>query len=284
MPTNKNLVAPREPGVDTASEVNRWRQRVTELLNRDDTDYLLEVAKGNVRGHSIYRKFGRIDAILATTPADVWEYGITTGAEEYTFSTTAAIDTISSSNAADNELLYVEGLDIDYKTVIQTINLNGQNKVTLATPLFRFNRAFNANGTNFLGSVYIYEDTAIVAGSPTDVTKVRGFISANGQQTLQGVYTVPAGSDAYLYELKTAMGGRKSGFATYEAFLRPVNGVFLIKDTHDLTATGTSYRTDVFSAPRKFPAKTDFKPKITVDTNGIGFSIAFVLVLVEEGF
>jgi hypothetical protein len=80
------------------------------------------------------------------------------------------------------------------------------------------------------------------------------------------------------------MGGRKAGYATYEAFLRGVGGIFLIKDTHDLSATGTSFRNDVFAAPRLFPAKTDFKPKISVDTNGIGFSIAFVIVLVKEGF
>jgi hypothetical protein len=78
------------------------------------------------------------------------------------------------------------------------------------------------------------------------------------------------------------MGGRKTGFATYEAFLRTVGNIFLIKDTHDLSATGTSYSNDVFTAPRFFPEKTDFKPKITVDTNGIGFSIAIVVLLVDR--
>jgi hypothetical protein len=111
---------------------------------------------------------------------------------------------------------------------------------------------------------------------------VRGFISISGQQTLQAIYTVPAGVSAFLYELKTSLGGRKAGFASYEAYLRTVGGIFLIKDAFDLTATGTSALSEVFKTPRFFPEKTDFKPKITVDTNGIGFSVSFVVVLVEN--
>jgi hypothetical protein len=133
-------------------------------------DFMLEVARGNVPGHEIYRKFGRISSIQTGTPADCWEYGITPGAEEYTFSTTAAIDTVSSDNAADTELITIIGLDANYIEVTQSVNLNGQNKVTLATPLLRFNRALNANGTPFLGNVYIYEDGAITGGVPNVVT------------------------------------------------------------------------------------------------------------------
>jgi hypothetical protein len=130
--------------------------------------------------------------------------------------------------------------------------------------------------------VYIYENTALSGGVPIIFTLVRGYISANGQQTLQSMYTVPAGKDAYLYELKTSMGGRKTGFATYEAFLRTFGSIFLIKDTHDLSATGTSYANDIFTAPRLFPEKTDFQPKITVDTNSIGFAVSFVVILVDK--
>jgi hypothetical protein len=244
-------------------------------------DFFLEIAEGHVAGHSIYRKFGRIASIQSATPADCWEFGVNAGAEEYTFSTTDAIDSISSSDAGDTELVTIVMLDIDFNEFTQTVNLDGQNRVAL-TPGLRFNRAFNANGTLFVGNVYIYENTAIVGGVPTDVTLVRGFISISGQQTLQAIYTVPAGQSAFLYELKTSLGGRKAGFASYEAYLRTEGGIFLIKDAFDLTATGTSALSEVFKAPRFFPEKTDFKPKITVDTNGIGFSVSFVLILVDN--
>jgi hypothetical protein len=244
-------------------------------------DFMLEIAKGNVLGHSIYRKFGRIASIQATTPADCWEYGVTSGAELYTWSTTAAIDSISSSNAADTELISITMLDANYVEFTQTVNLQGQTRVPI-TPGLRLNRVYNANGSATLGDVYVYENTAIVAGVPTDVTKVRGFFSISGQQSLQSIYTVPAGKSAYLYELKTSMGGRKVGFATYEAYLRTVGSIFLIKDTFDLSATGTSSQSEVFGTPRFFPEKTDFRPLITVDTNDLGFSVSFVLVLVDN--
>jgi hypothetical protein len=244
-------------------------------------DFFLEIAEGRVAGHSIYRKFGRIASIQTATPADCWEFGITPGAELYTWSTTEAIDSISSSDAGDTEEITITMLDIDYVEFTQIAVLDGQNRVAI-TPGFRFNRAYNSNGTPTAGNVYIYENTALSGGVPIDVTLVRGYISINGQQTLQSMYTVPAGKNAFLYELKTSMGGRKTGFATYEAFLRTVGSIFLIKDTHDLSATGTSYANDIFTAPRLFPEKTDFQPKITVDTNSIGFAVSFVIILVDN--
>ena len=284
--TEPYITAPRESKIATMFPVLwRWTQRVSELLNQiTNKPYLLQVAEGDIKGHSIYRKFGEIDAIQSAVPADCWEYGITVGAEEYTWSTTAAIDSISSSNAGDTETITITGLDANYAEVTQTITLTGQTRAPLTTPLLRLNRAFNSNGTATLGNVYIYENVALTGGVPNNVALVRGYISINGQQTLQGMYTVPAGKSAYLYELKTSMGGRKAGFATYEAFLRTnsTGGIFLIKDTHDLAAAGTSEQNATFIAPRFFPEKTDFKPKITVDTNGVGFSISVVLVLIDN--
>lgn len=265
-------------GVD---ENNIYRNaRVSEGGFLVTDDFFLEIAEGNVTGHSIYRKFGRVASIQLASPADCWEFGITPGAEQYTWSTTAAIDSMSSSNAADTQAITITMLDANYVEFTQVVNLQGQTRVPLI-PGLRFNRAFNSNGVATIGDVYIYENTPIVAGVPTLVTMVRGYFSIASQQTLQSIYTVPAGKNAYLYELKTAMGGRKAGFATYEAYLRTPGGVFLIKDTHDLTVTGTSYSNDMFNAPRFFPEKTDFKPLITVDTNGIGFSVSFVVVLVD---
>lgn len=240
------------------------------------------IAQGKHPTTQSYRKFGRIDAIQLAVPADCWEYGITVGAERYTFSTTAAIDTMSSSNAGDTELITITGLTLDGTEVEQELALTGQAKVTLTTPLYRVNRAFNSNGTDLLGNVYVYEDTPIVAGVPTLKSMVRAYIAIGRQQTLQGIYTVPKGKTAYLMALKTSLGGRKSGFATYEAFLRIPGKVFRVQDTHDLAAEGTSSISESFDDPSEFPELTDFVPKITVSANGIGFSISFRLRLVDN--
>lgn len=222
-----------------------------------------------------YRKFGRIGAIQASEPAHVWDFGEIVGAELYVFPTTASIDTVSSSNAGDTQAIEITGLDIDYNEVIQDVTLDGQNKVTLDTPLFRHNRVYNGSAVATLGDVYVYEDTAIVLGVPTDKGAVKGYMSSVAQQSLQSIYTVPAGLTAELVQLKTAIGGRKSGFATYEAFVRLEGGVFRILDTHELAADGTSLADDVFAEGSIFPEKTDFLPLVTVSANDIGFSLSF---------
>lgn len=266
-------------GVDENGDLQTARVSKGGYLITDD--FMLEIAKGNIQGHAVYRKFGVIRSIQATQPADVWEYGENVGAEIYTFSTGADIDSISSDNAGDTQEITIIMLDANYEEFTQTVTLNGQNRVAI-TPGLRLNRAYNSNGVPTSGNVYIYENTALSGGAPIDVTKVRGYISVAGQQTLQAVYTTPAGKTAYIYEFQTSMGGRKTGFATYEGFLRVPGGVFRIQDTHDLAATGTSNLANVYTAPRAYPEKTDFRPQITVDTNGLGFSCSFVVVLVDD--
>lgn len=255
-------------------------ESIARSFNVNDGFY---ISQGKRTGQAVYRKFGRIDEIQTVTPADCWEFGITVGAEKYTFSTSAAIDSISSSNAGDSVIVTVIGLDANLLEVSQDVTLNGQNRVALSTPLLRVNRAFNANGADFLGNVYIYEDTPITLGVPNDVTKVRGYISIKGQQTLQAVYTVPADKTAYLMRAKTAIAGRKIGFATYEVFVRFPGGVFRIQETHDLASEANSAIIDDFKAvPIAIPGGTDIVPQITVSANDIGASVTYDFILVDN--
>jgi len=240
------------------------------------------LAFGNDPKIQLYRKFGRIDAIQQAVPADVWEFGKTVGAEKYTFSTTDAINNISSSNTGDAMTILIGGLALDGTEVNQAVALNGQSKVPIPIPLWRVNRAYNNSGVNLLGDVYIYEDTPLSGGIPVDVTKVRGYIAKEAQQTLQGIYTVPKGKNALLMQLKTSLGGRKNGFASFESFFRTLGGVFLVKDTHELATSGTSAIESSFTDGSIFPELTDFIPRVTVDTDGLGFSISFRLRLVDN--
>jgi len=70
-------------------------------------DFLLEVAKGNVGGHSTYNKFGaNTDVDTASTPEDMWN-----GANEYTGfnATTGDSIEVNSSNNADRGSLVSSG-------------------------------------------------------------------------------------------------------------------------------------------------------------------------------
>ena len=133
-------------------------------------------------------KFGKhLDLNTADGTETVWTLGSRAGAGNETYTTTNSIDTISSSSTSDTQSITIEGhtvsgtgTDSQFTFVIQTATLNGQNKVTLGTPLARVSRAYNTGTTAFVGDIFVYEDTAITTGVPDDFTKahleIRGTI------------------------------------------------------------------------------------------------------------
>lgn len=136
-------------------------------------------------------KFGKSAELSADTMETVWSYG---GHETYVQDN--LIDSISSSNAADNEEIYLEchtvtgtGTDQQFTFMTQTVNLNGQNRVPLPTPVARVSTIYNNNGTELLGAVHVYEDTAIVGGVPQDETKVHAHIAQGFQQSFKAATT-----------------------------------------------------------------------------------------------
>lgn len=136
-------------------------------------------------------KFGKSAELAADTIETVWSYG---GHETYVSDN--LIDSISSSNAADNQEIYLEchtvtgtGTDQQFTFMTQTVNLNGQNRVPLPTPVARVSKAYNDSGTELVGAVYVYQDTAIVGGEPQDSTKVHAHIPQGFQQSFKGATT-----------------------------------------------------------------------------------------------
>ncbi len=106
---------------------------------------------------------------------------------------TNGIDTISSDDASDTGLFYLEGHTIsgtagsyELTFVTQNVMLNGQNKVTLDTPLARATRARAVTA----GDVYVYEDTAITAGVPNDLTKAHMKLSAADSSSLNSNFSI----------------------------------------------------------------------------------------------
>lgn len=135
-------------------------------------------------------KFGK-SAELGTTRETVWTVG---GMETYVQDN--LIDSISSSSVNDTEEILLEchtvsgtGTDQQFTFLVQTVNLNGQTRVALPTPVARVSRVFNNNGTNLQGVVSIYENTAIVGGIPSDVTKIHAQIPQGFQQSFKAATT-----------------------------------------------------------------------------------------------
>ena len=135
-------------------------------------------------------KFGK-SATLGTGRETVWTVG---GNETYV--TTNVIDSISSSSVNDMEEIAVEchtvtgtGENQQFTFLTQTVALNGQSRVALPIPVARVSRVYNNNGQYLEGVVHVYQNTPIVAGVPTDTTKVHAQIPQGFQQSFKAATT-----------------------------------------------------------------------------------------------
>lgn len=136
-------------------------------------------------------KFGKSAPLSATQRETVWTRG---GMETYVDSN--LIDSISSSSALDDQEIMIEchtvvgtGVNQQFTFLVQSVTLNGQNRVALPTPVARISRVYNNNGVELVGSVFVYEDTPIVGGVPSDITKEHGIINAGFQQSFKAATT-----------------------------------------------------------------------------------------------
>jgi len=244
-------------------------------------DQYLSIAAGLCPNCTSINKFGENPGIdVATVPEDVWDHG-----GIYTWSTTAAIDTVSSSNAVDAVDVVVQGLDANWDEVLQTVTLNGQNKVTLATPLIRCYRAYNVGTVDLVGDMYIYEDTPIINGVPVDDTKVRARITDGNNQTLMCIYTVPANHTAFFKAGYVALSEKKNANASFTWRARTFGSVFAVKSKIGLMATGSSHWSYTYGVPVVLPEKTDILIRCeSTDQSDLAVSGGFDLILRNDSY
>lgn len=257
-------------------------------------DFGLDVARGLYPNVSWVNKFAANPLMDAADPAtDVWEYGKTQPDYIFPLWGTAPIDTISSDDASDAVDITLQGLDIDGNAVEQIATLDGLNKVILDTPLWRINRAFNADinlttgqGTSLVGNTYIYEDTPIVIGIPTDTDKVRGLILDGNNQTQMGIYTVPLGLTGYFRDGGAGLlkdGGGVATSAIMQLRMRVFGGAFRVQKTVTVGTAGSSSFQERRTINDPHPPLTDILTTCKqVTTNGSSIWTSFEIILINE--
>jgi hypothetical protein len=257
-------------------------------LTISDNSSGLAIAKGDVTGVVSDHKFGNApDFDTGDGEVTVWDGANdadTPNAMVYTFSATADIDTISSSDGTDTQSVEIIGLDGDGNLVTQTKTLTGQTKATLDTPLWRVFRMKNLGATDFAGYIYCYVDTAIVNGKPTDQTKIRAVVDDGNNQTEMAVYTVPNGKTCYVRSVyaSTAGGSRATNYVI-KLKARPFGGVFQLKHRRSINDDKDLDKT--FEDPQVFAAKTDLVMTADIVASAItggNVSAGFDFVLVDD--
>lgn len=202
-------------------------------------------------------KFG-FNGDVDTSYETVWS----TGGDE-TYLTTNAIDSISSSSAADTSIQ----IQYEYHTVVGTgvdqvftfgvsnVTLdasNGQTRVALPTAAARTSRGRVLPGNpSFAGDIYLYENTALTAGVPIDASKIHLKLTAADQKSQKAASTI-SGSDYYLVDaLYCAVSQKTSGTASVQFQIRPPGGNFETTVTLGAGQSGTLVQlTPYFIVPK----------------------------------
>ena len=147
----------------------------------------LQIARGQVDGHSIVSIFGYSAAVGSTAQGPLWE-GLTLSGGNYVYPSSAAPLVLVSDSATDNTTrsVVINGLDANYNILQETIALNGTTNVTTTGSFLRINSMEMLNSTN-TGNI-----TASISST------VYAKIAAGIGQTQMSIYTVPAGYTFYL--------------------------------------------------------------------------------------
>jgi hypothetical protein len=229
------------------------------------------ISLGAVKGMSAVAKFGAApDFDSGDGEVDVWD-----GAEDgtswenmvYDFSTTADIDSLSSSDASDNQDIEIQGLDGNTNLVTQTVTLSGQTRVDLSTDLYRVFRMKNVGTSNLTGHVFCYVTNSITGGVPDDASKIRGIIHPENNQTEMAIYTVPNGKTAVLKSVDASiLGANKSASYIIRLYARSPGGVFRLQKRFVLEDGVNPFTQYIFSVSGSYSAGTDLK--LTADIVG----------------
>jgi len=245
----------------------------------------LRIAQGKRACYSFVDKFGESGENIDTTDGlvDIWA-GVADANcnKNYVYSTTADIDSISSSSASDTEIINIQGLDENWELTEQLATLDGQNRVALTTPLIRVFRMYNSNSNPLVGTIYCYVNTTISGGIPTTPDPIRAIITIGDEQTLMALYTIPAGKTGYLVQGDVGLYSKLAGYSHGHFAIRLFGKIFRTQRTFGLSTTGTSSRPFVFTIPLPIPEKTDIRVRADSSVNNMGVYANFQIILVDN--
>lgn len=242
--------------------------------------YTLQVSKGQVAGATPLYKFAR-NPDINSTEETIWEHG-----GNYVFPTSAAVRYVSSSDANDTNggtganKIRVFGLDANYALIEEEVELAGQTQVATSLSYLRIYRAYvtlAGSGGTAAGTVYV-ADSGASAGVPT------GNVYASlgtSNQTLLGVYTVPAGKTLYLDDINfTSAISLANANVTIKFNIRDFgSNVFR---TIVITELQSGTYIDKFEYPQPIYEKTDIEVRAVATSNNNPITVSWQGVLIDN--
>ena len=231
----------------------------------------LQVSRGQITYHERVCPFGFNTAV--TTSETVWSVG-----GLYTFPAAATVLTAVSDDADDAagdtgaRTVVIEGLNANYKEIVETVTMNGTSAVTTTQSFLRVNKAFVATA----GSSATNEGTITIANSgPTTLAS----IAAGAGIAEQCVYTVPAGKTAYIGSFMLSSYNSTAGAGTAgQIFVRPFGGAFLLATTVRIPGNGAFTCGAEYPSPVTEKSDIDFRALALAGTSNVSAQLQMVVV------
>ena len=256
-------------------------------------DFLLEVAKGHVPGHSSGFIVGGSKLIQTTETSTVWDLG-----GNYAWAAANTQYYLSSTDALDTAVtVVVTGVDEDCVPFTATATTNGQNQVALNIPWTRdINIALVVGSISAVGDLFIAESDTLAGGKPVTAGKIKAMIplarkafdtiidtgtqfASDGVSHL-GIYTVAV--DHTLFLRSAIVYTTKNHDIELSGRVRFEGGTWLNRSPGDVYQNGT---TQDFSVWLSIPEKTQFEVRaIAGDLANSSVHFQYQFILVDNAF
>lgn len=229
------------------------------------TEERINIARGLVVGATWIHRLSNIPSMPNGTETVIMSGGITSG--RYTFPTTATTMNVVSTSASDDNTkrVTVSGLDENYKPISEIVTLNGTANVTTTNQYLRIQRLSVSGSNSIVGNVTIRN------------ANVLGCLRDGDGQSLQAVYTIPAGQTGYLTQISASVS--KGGDAIFKLYSKSATTPPLAR--HVFSLFDLSYQYD-FPYPTVLPEKTDIEMTALSSTGSASATATFDILLVNN--
>lgn len=229
----------------------------------------LQVARGQIPGHSPVNVFGYQPVVGTGAPIAVWEKTVA-----YVFPATPINILVYSSSALDvNCRIVINGLGENFLPISEVVILtNGTTGVQTVNKFLRINNAFATD------AVYDNPVGNIIIGN-VGKTVTYGQINVGIGRTQMSVYSVPAGHTFYLYRVDAYANEAGSGnnYANYRVSATDnVNGTtYLVLESPFLGNYNAARQ-----IPFPYTEKTDLQWQVSVgtSTSPVGVIVEGILI------
>jgi len=258
------------------NDVSYGVKHVSNKPRVSSTPYYVDIAEGNIADHQAVYKFGNNES-AGTTEQSIWAEG---GLYPWdAIDSASGTVTASSSSAQDNPsgtgiaTIQIYGINADTgEDQNEVLIMNGQTAISSTLSYKRVFRIIcrtsgSASTTDKnIGIIYVGTG-AISTGKPAVVW---ALVPVGRNQTLQAVWTVPAGKTFSMTDASFSVGGAKG--AEGVMYVRPPGELFQVKF---LSHHAGGVDVIPFTFPLRFSAGTDIDMRATAIANSTEITSTF---------